>query len=70
MATVRDVFASTDGSLQLLNEVPPFLLISYYLLFEVFPSVGTIFVGNLDYLMNGLVDLFLIVMGNLNASLI
>jgi len=62
--------ALAKGILQLLNKIAPALLIIYYLLFERFPGNGTILIFNTNNLMNGLVNLPLIVRSQLNSNLI
>jgi len=69
MTARRNDFVSTKGILELLDTIPSLLLITYYLLLEPFPSGRTSFVGNLNHLMNGLVNLFPIARSNYNTSL-
>ena len=63
-------FVSTDCSLKLFDKVLPLLLIAHYLLLQHFPGLRAFFVGNADYLMNGLVDLFPVVRRDHNAGLV
>jgi hypothetical protein len=70
MATSRNALISTDSILQLPDKIAPLLLVTYYLLLQPFPSIGTVCEGNLNYLMNGLVNLLPIARSNLNTGLI
>jgi hypothetical protein len=65
----NDGFVSTGCSLKLFDKVLPLLPTAHYLLFQRFPGLRAFFVGNAEYLMNGLVDLFPVVGGDHNASL-
>jgi len=66
----RNGFVLTDFSLKLFDKVLPLLLIAHYLLLQHFPGLRTSFVGNADYLVNGLVDLFPVVRRDHNAGLV
>jgi hypothetical protein len=52
------------------DKVLSLLLIAPYLLLQCFPGSGAFFVGNADYLVNGLVDLFSVAGSDYNASLV
>lgn len=69
VSLAHDMESVHDG-FELLDKFPPFLLIADYLQFEFFPCLRAVFVGNSEYLVYYLVDLFPVVRSDLNASLI
>jgi hypothetical protein len=65
----KDGFVLTACRLKLFDKVLSFLFIAHYLL-QHFPGLRAFFVGNADYLMNDLIDLFPVAGRDHNAGFI